>query len=405
VGVKHATGDETVVSGLSPRPWEDLPASVADHLQPGLDALVEELIDAIRLRVPGYRRPLEGEFGAALRAGVADGLSQFLELIREGGELPAATRRQYVEFGRWEAREGRRLESLLAAYRLGARISWRRIAENVRGANLGEETIARLAEAVFAHIDGLSAASAEGFAAELADRAGERDRRRRRLLRLMVDERADPAAVREAAADAGWELPARLAALVYRPDDPDRVAAHLPEGTLAASIDELAIALVPDPGAPGRRAEIATALRGRAGELGTEVGWEQAGVSAERARALRRIRESGMLEADGLLTADEHLADLVTLAEPSLLDELAARLLAPMAELTPGARERLEATLLAWLDAQGVVKDSADALHVHPQTVRYRVAQLRELFGPQLDDPATRYELLLVLRARRAARS
>jgi hypothetical protein len=403
-GVKRTTGDETVIAGLSPRPWEELPAAVADLLQPGLDALVEELIEAIRLGVPAYRRPLEGEFGAGLRAGVADALAQFLDLIREGGDLPASVRRQYVEFGRWEAREGRRLESLLYAYRLGARISWRRIAENIRGAELGEETIALLAEAVFAHIDGLSAASAEGFAAELADRAGERDRRRRRLLRLMVDERGDPSVVREAAAEAGWELPARLAALVYRPDDPDRVAAHLPEGTLAATIDETAIALVPDPAAPGRRAEIAAALRGRAAELGTEVGWEQAAVSADRARALRRIRESGLLDADGLLTADEHLADLVTLADPSLLEELAERRLAPMRELTPGAGERLEETLLAWLDCQGVVKEAADALHVHPQTVRYRVAQLREIFGPQLDDPATRYELLLVLRARRASR-
>jgi hypothetical protein len=401
-GVKRTAGDESVITGLSPRPWEDLPASVADLLQPGLDDLVEELIEAIRVNVPGYRRPLEGEFGAGLRAGVADALAQFLGLIRDGGDLPAQTRRRYVAFGRWEAREGRSLESLLYAYRLGARISWRRIAENIRGAELGEETIARLAEAVFAHIDGLSAASAEGFAAELADRAGERDRRRRRLLRLMLDERADPSAVRDAAADASWDLPARLAALVYRPDDPDRVAAHLPEGTLAASIDDMGVALVPDPAAPGRRAEIAHALRGRAAELGTEVDWEDAAVSVERARALRRIRENGMLDADGLLVAEDHLAELVTLTDPGLLEDLAERRLAPMAELTPGARERLEETLLAWLDCQGVVKEAADALHVHPQTVRYRVAQLRELFGDELDHPAVRYELLLVLRARRA---
>ncbi len=400
----RTAGDETAISGLSPRPWEDVPAEVADLLQPGLDALVEELIEAIRVHVPAYRRPLEGGFGDGLRAGVADGLAQFLQLIRDGGELPASIRRQYVEFGRWEAREGRRLESLLAAYRLGARISWRRIAENTRGADLGEETIARLAEAVFAHIDGLSAASAEGFAAELADRAGERDRRRRRLLRLMVEDRADPAAVREAAAEAGWEPPPRLAALVYRAGSPDRVAAHLPEGTLAATIEDLGIALVPDPSAPGRREEIALALRGRAAELGTEVGWEAAAVSVERARAIRRIREAGMLEADGLIAADDHLADLLTLSDPDLLEELARRRLAPLEELTAGARERLEETLLAWLEGQGVVKETADALHVHPQTVRYRVAQLRELFAADLDDPAIRYELLLALRGRRAAR-
>jgi hypothetical protein len=401
--MKRSSGDESAISGLSPRPWEDVPAIVAEQLRPGLDALVGELIEAIRLGVPSYERPLEGEFGAGLRLGVAEALEQFLDLIRDGGELPDRAKQRYVEFGRWEAREGRRLESLLAAYRLGARISWRRIAETLRGAELGEETIARLAEAVFAHIDGLSAASAEGFAAELADRAGERDRRRRHLLRLMVQvPPADPAALREAAAAAEWELPNRLAALIYRPSSPDRVAAHLPERSLVATIDELTIALIPDPSAPGRRAEIASALRGRAAELGTDVGWDQAGVSVERARSIRRIRETGMLDADGLMAAGDHLAELLTLSEPDLLDELAARRLAPMDELTEGARERLEETLLAWLDNQGVVKESADALHVHPQTVRYRVAQLRELFADDLDDPQARYELLLVLRARRA---
>lgn len=402
--MKRSAGDESVISGLSPRPWEELPADVAERLRPDLDALGEELIEAIRIGVPAYRRPLEGEFGAGLHAGVAEALEQFLDLIRDGGELSPGARERYVAFGRWEAREGRRLESLLAAYRLGARISWRRIAETIRGANLGEETITRLADAVFAHIDGLSAASAEGFAAELADRAGERDRRRRRLLRLMVQlPPADPVVVRGAATEADWELPTRLAALVYRPASPDRVAAHLPERSLVATIDELAIALIPDPAAPGRRAEIARALRGRAAELGTEVGWEQAATSVERARAIRRIRESGMLEADGLMAVDDHLAELLTLSDPDLLDELAARRLGPMDELTEGARARLEETLLAWLDNQGVVRESADALHVHPQTVRYRVAQLRELFGDALDDPQTRYELLLVLRAREAA--
>lgn len=397
--------DKTGLAGLSPRPWEELPAELADRLRPGLDALVEELIAAISIGVPGYRRPLEGEFGAGLRAGVAEALEQFLDLIRDGGELTSRAKQRYVDFGRWEAREGRQLEALLAAYRLGARRSGRRIAETIRGADYGEQTVALLAESVFAHIDGLSAASAEGFAAELADRAGERDRRRRRLLRLLVQRPpADPAVIRDTATAAGWELPESLAALVYRPSSPDRVAAHLPSGALVAVIDELAVALIPDPAAPGRRDELGAALRGRAGELGTTVGLDGAALSVERAHAIRRIRESGLLEGEGLLAAEDHLAALLTLGDPDLIEDLAARRLQPLAELTPGAAERLEATLLAWLDHQGVVKEAADALHVHPQTVRYRVAQLRELYGDALDEPETRYELLLVLRGRRAGK-
>jgi DNA-binding PucR family transcriptional regulator len=57
-------------------------------------------------------------------------------------------------------------------------------------------------------------------------------------------------------------------------------------------------------------------------------------------------------------------------------------------------------TLLAWLDHQGKVPEIAAALHVHPQTVRYRLGRLRECFGSALDDPEDRFELALALRAR-----
>ena len=41
----------------------------------------------------------------------------------------------------------------------------------------------------------------------------------------------------------------------------------------------------------------------------------------------------------------------------------------------------------------------AAELHVHPQTVRYRLARLRERFGDALDDPSARFELALALRS------
>ncbi|MDT7567661.1 MAG: hypothetical protein QOG76_6285, partial [Pseudonocardiales bacterium] len=39
------------------------------------------------------------------------------------------------------------------------------------------------------------------------------------------------------------------------------------------------------------------------------------------------------------------------------------------------------------------------ALFVHPQTVRYRMSQLRELYGDQLHDPATVLALCIALGA------
>jgi DNA-binding PucR family transcriptional regulator len=84
-----------------------------------------------------------------------------------------------------------------------------------------------------------------------------------------------------------------------------------------------------------------------------------------------------------------------------LAAELAAAQLAPLAELSPGSRERLTATLSAWLDEQGRLGPAALRLGIHPQTARYRLARLRELFGDALDDPDGRFWLALALRTRR----
>ena len=56
-------------------------------------------------------------------------------------------------------------------------------------------------------------------------------------------------------------------------------------------------------------------------------------------------------------------------------------------------------TALAYLDHQGNAVAMARALHLHPQTVRYRVNRLRELLGEQLDDPDARFELEVALRS------
>ena len=58
----------------------------------------------------------------------------------------------------------------------------------------------------------------------------------------------------------------------------------------------------------------------------------------------------------------------------------------------------MTATLRAWLDRPGQVQAVAATLGVHPQTVRYRLGRLRELFGERLEDPDARFELALALR-------
>jgi DNA-binding PucR family transcriptional regulator len=107
----------------------------------------------------------------------------------------------------------------------------------------------------------------------------------------------------------------------------------------------------------------------------------------------------------GLAVAGDHLVDLLMAADRELAADLAERALAPLEAETERSRERLAATLDAWLRHRGRTEEVGRALHVHPQTVRYRLGRLRELFGERLDDPDGRFELELALRARSAAAS
>ena len=78
------------------------------------------------------------------------------------------------------------------------------------------------------------------------------------------------------------------------------------------------------------------------------------------------------------------------------------RRIAPIERLPAAQRDRLLETLSAWLAHQRHTPGVASALHVHPQTVRYRIAKLRELVGDALDSPDGRFELELALRARQS---
>jgi hypothetical protein len=169
-----STGDDA----LPPRPWEGLPPGLAAALEQGVEPTGEEIVVAIRAGVPAYGRPLEGDFGQGLRDGVAAALRQFVDRIAGAHDEAALDRRLYRELGRFEFREGRALESLLAAYRLGARVAWRRAADAARAAGHDAETLTLLAESIFAYIDEMSAASAEGYAAEQSAGVQERERRR-----------------------------------------------------------------------------------------------------------------------------------------------------------------------------------------------------------------------------------
>jgi hypothetical protein len=428
------------------RPYAAIPADAGKVLRPVLPSLADEIIAAIAREVPDYARAMEGEFGQVVRVAIERALGRFIDLIEDPSSDDGRGRAAYVDLGRGEMRAGRSLEALLSAYRLGSRLAWRRFVEAGVAGGLDPGAIYALGEAIFAYIDELSAESAEGYAEEQSAAAGERQRLRRRLVRLLAQDVApSEETILAAAAAAAWPLPRTVAALVTAPAEPAaseaaasekvasggpasgpaasggaaisggtpasadeaaeadalaaRLARRIGEEAIGAGIERLAIVLVPDAGAPARARRLTAAAQGRPAALGPAVPLALAGLSVRRAVATHALLAAGRLGERGFARAEEHLPALVIAADPALGAELAQQRLAPLQTLADGPRARLTETLRAWLDRPGQVQAVAVELGVHPQTVRYRVKQLRELFGDRLEDPEARFELGLALRA------
>src|SRR2546423_15402573 len=158
---------------MNNRPWATLDPAVAAPLRPRVPTLVDEVIDAVRAAVPEYEA-----LDPAVTRGVHVALDGFLDLVEGGDETRLPGRDVDERFGQAEARNGRSLDALLMAYRAGARVAWRGFAAAGHEGGVDPEALYTLAEAIFAYIDEISAASAEGHPRE-PSRAARAEQERR----------------------------------------------------------------------------------------------------------------------------------------------------------------------------------------------------------------------------------
>jgi PucR C-terminal helix-turn-helix domain len=393
--------------------------------EPVLRALRDRLRDvatqtvaAVTAEVPGYAGALSGSMGANIEAAVQMALAGFLKLAAGArGADPSTPLGPTLDgayaLGRGEARSGRSMDALLAAYRVGARVAWRELARTAADAGLPATTMAQFAELVFAYIDELSAASVAGHSDELTTSGRVRERYRERLgQRLLAGAKSN--VLRAAAERAEWDPPHSLTAVLLPAAHVRGVLASLGPDTLQvgeelpgldeADLDQpFALLLVPDVEGPGRR-HLMRVLDQREAVVGPPRPWTE--VRSSYDRAARTVGLAIRSQDRGPVDSDEHLADLVLGADADGLADLRARVLEPLAGLPDATRERLAETLLSWLLHQGRRQEVAAELQIHEQTVRYRMGQLRELYGDRLSDPGTVRDLVLALSAvRDGARS
>ncbi len=382
-----------------------LPPAAAAAIRAELPRVAQQVVDAVRAEVPSYADPFKGRMGRTIENAVALALGGFIAIAAGEADGPERSYEQVYDaaygLGRGEARSGRTMEALLSAYRVGARAAWRDMSDSGVRAGLPSASVARFAELVFAYIDELSAASAAGHADELASTGRVRQRYLERLTQRLL--RGAPADVLTAAAErAEWAPPTLLTAVIL-PDARSRGAlAHLDARTLQPTEQvpgledhpDLTVLLVPSN--TGRaRTSLVRALPGREAIIGPARPWLQ--VQSSYDRALRVVRLALSHPDAAPIDTEEHLPQLILGADGRAMEDLRLQVLAPLADLRPAVAEKLRETLRSWLLHQGRREEVATELFVHPQTVRYRMQQLRRLYGDRLEDPSWVLRLTIAL--------
>lgn len=347
-----------------------------------LPAIVEETIAIVHRD----HAELAARVGAAdVRIGIAHTHERFVRILERTGDDDGGAN---VAFGEAAAAVGASVEALMAGYRVGAQVGWQRVLRLADELQLPGPVALHVASLSMNYMDELTANSLEGFAREAEATQGARARARQALLDVLLDGGGSDTTMLESAA--GWVVPERL-----------RVAVLLAAET--ARLDDRALLLGRAGGAAvavaGADAE-ADALDGVACAAGPAVAAGEAARSLDGARRLADLVASGVVAADRAVRWEDHLADLVVHADRDAAHALATARLAPLADPSPAREALLRETLAAWLDHPGRPREIARDLQLHHQTVRYRLARLRERLGDAaLDDPRQRFELQLALRA------
>jgi DNA-binding PucR family transcriptional regulator len=179
---------------------------------------------------------------------------------------------------------------------------------------------------------------------------------------------------------------------------------------VAAAGADGAVALVPLRGAGAgelaarlrRGAEVLSALpdgrlcAGLSGALTGAAGIRGGIEEAGHARRLAEARGGGVVTSDEIYTH----ALLLATVPGDVRRSFAERLLAPLVDYDRRHQSDLVKTLGTFLDCAASWQTCARLMHVHVNTVRYRIRRVEELTGRDLSAMADRVDFFLALRAR-----
>ncbi len=372
------------------RQWPDRHPRFASHRQVadlvariGRAAAAQEMLAEMRKQIASYERLSE----EVSEAGVLDTCKRNLRLwhqwLASGGELAPAALDELRESVRARADAGVPLEDLLHAYRIAGRLGWQILRRNAGPREQG--ALLDAAELLMLYLDLLSEVVTETYLAERERLVSEEERGARELVERIVD--GTPLTVEERELARRLDVPVRERYVPFAAAIPGAsprrhaaLAARLRgDGRLAVTEGDRVFGLaltapdVADLG-EGARALLALAEETPRAELGTVR--EELQLLVDHGRRQRLA---------GVLTPASHALELLLARSPRIAAALRARVLEPLARGGEGAD--LIHTLRTLVRCGFDRADTSHALHVHRNTLGYRIRRIEQLAALDLAQP------------------
>ncbi|MEV0523515.1 helix-turn-helix domain-containing protein [Streptomyces sp. NPDC050439] len=373
--------------------------------------LVEAVVDAVHEQVPAYTA-LDGSRFPEVRAIAAWATDRLLDHWVTDGAIGDADLRRFRGIAAARAADGRPLQAVLRAYRVAAAVLADEVA--ARAPQLSARDAFALTRLLLTAMDTLSEEMTTAYAATSERLAGDRDRSLQLLLDdLIAGRHASLGALGARASRLGVQLPDPYCLLLAEPAFSEDQDGHPSDISLTTSTTLLAA--LGGEGAqrtPPATTSLATTHGSRAvlllpaasadavPEVLRKHAWRGCVISGE---SLERVAVAHRLAAGALDTAPPHAHHpdrVLTDADAHVLALLAGHpVVSPdqigrivLGQLVDGARRHLLQALTAYIDT-GSANAAARALHLHPQSVRYRLRRVRDITSRDPQDPWQRLTL------------
>jgi hypothetical protein len=354
------------------------------------DAAVE-VLEGIRSGVPGYERLPADVANSEVLESCRRNLRQWASWLLSGATPPEEELDRMRASVRARASEGVPLEDLLDAYRLGGRLGWQILRRHARPHE--QAALLDAAELLMTYIDRACAIVTEAYLDAGHVLVAEEERHVRSLLAALL--RPGPVEDADLAVARRLGVPLRDAYVPFAVAARDASAPQHAAIAARLRVAGRAIAVTEGDrvfGLAWDRIEPVDAGEGDGVLLARDGVTARAILDAAREEVLLLVDRGRRAGLHGTVTVEDHLPELLLGRAPRLSERLRAQV---VDALSPELLETLEALVACGLDRSA----TSARLHVHRNTLAYRVARIEQLAGLDLGTPRDIARAYLALEA------